>query len=152
MYIHTYRCFWSWEVDSFGHTFRFNFSIIHFYRKILLTIYIHTHCTYIHTYTAIVWVGRKSSGDISGSILFGNAPRSQAVMRSTAYVTQDNVHYPQLTVLETLLFAAKLRYRPIVHTYIHTYLYIHIILIHKYIYSLKNTCVNTLKLHIHSYT
>lgn len=54
--------------------------------------------------------GRKTTGYLQGRITFSGQPRSSTVMRSTAYVMQDNVHYGELTVLETLQFASKLRY------------------------------------------
>jgi len=57
----------------------------------------------------ICYLGRKTKGEIEGTILFDGEPRSDAIMRSAAYVMQDNVHYSVLTVYETLMFAAKLR-------------------------------------------
>jgi ABC-type multidrug transport system ATPase subunit len=56
-----------------------------------------------------VIAARKSKGEISGQILFNGEERSIGIMRQTAYVMQDNVHIPVLTVRETLQFAARLR-------------------------------------------
>ena len=52
---------------------------------------------------------RKTTGEITGDILFNGAERSAAVMRSSAYVMQDNVHIGVLTVRQTLTYAAELR-------------------------------------------
>lgn len=56
-----------------------------------------------------VLAGRKTTGTITGDILFNGAERTPGVMRSSAYVMQDNVHIGILTVRETLQFAAELR-------------------------------------------
>jgi ABC-type multidrug transport system ATPase subunit len=48
---------------------------------------------------------RKTTGEISGEILYNGS----TVLRSTAYVMQDNVHIGLLTVRESLYFAAQLR-------------------------------------------
>jgi hypothetical protein len=55
-----------------------------------------------------VIAARKSKGEISGQILFNGEERSIGIMRQTAYVMQDTVHIPVLTVRETLQFAARL--------------------------------------------
>jgi ABC-type multidrug transport system ATPase subunit len=56
-----------------------------------------------------VLAGRKTTGEISGDILFNGSERSASVMRSSAYVMQDNVHIGVLTVRQTLSYAAELR-------------------------------------------
>ena len=56
-----------------------------------------------------VLAGRKTVGSISGDILFNGSPRSPAVMKSVAYVMQDNVHIGTLSVRQTLYYAAELR-------------------------------------------
>ncbi len=56
-----------------------------------------------------VLAGRKTTGEISGDILFNGSPRTMDVVRSSAYVMQDNVHIGCLTVRQTLRFAANLR-------------------------------------------
>ena len=56
-----------------------------------------------------VLAGRKTTGEIHGDILFNGMVRSNLIMRSTAYVMQDNVHIPELTVRESLMYAACLR-------------------------------------------
>lgn len=56
-----------------------------------------------------ILAGRKTTGEISGSILFNGMPRNNAVSRGSAYVMQDNCHIGVLTVRETLTFASKLR-------------------------------------------
>ena len=49
--------------------------------------------------------GRKSTGRTEGSIRFSGRRKA----RSLAYVMQENVHIPSLTVKESLMFAAHLR-------------------------------------------
>lgn len=56
-----------------------------------------------------VLAGRKTVGSISGDILFNGSPRSPAIMKSVAYVMQDNVHIGSLSVRQTLYYAAELR-------------------------------------------
>ena len=57
-----------------------------------------------------ILASRKSTGYISGRILFNGKPLHESGVR-TAYVMQDNVHLPMLTVEETLTFASLLRMR-----------------------------------------
>mmetsp|Transcript_1087 Transcript_1087/g.1754 ORF Transcript_1087/g.1754 Transcript_1087/m.1754 type:complete len:1273 (+) Transcript_1087:64-3882(+) len=52
---------------------------------------------------------RKTTGEIGGDILFNGAEVTTAIMRSSAYVMQDNVHIGVLTVRQTLTYAARLR-------------------------------------------
>eukprot|EP01104_Vermistella_antarctica_P020019 TRINITY_DN827_c0_g3_i1.p1 TRINITY_DN827_c0_g3~~TRINITY_DN827_c0_g3_i1.p1 ORF type:complete len:273 (-),score=58.55 TRINITY_DN827_c0_g3_i1:101-919(-) len=48
------------------------------------------------------------NGDISGDITFnGVTPNPRDYHRKVAYVRQDDIHQPQLTVRETLFFAAQ---------------------------------------------
>jgi len=56
-----------------------------------------------------VLAGRKTTGTIGGDLLFNGRPRGPSVIRTTAYVLQDNVHIGVLTVRQTLSFAADLR-------------------------------------------
>lgn len=56
-----------------------------------------------------VLAGRKTTGEIVGDILFNGGERTRAVIRSSAYVMQDNVHIGVLTVRQTLIYAAHLR-------------------------------------------
>lgn len=56
-----------------------------------------------------VLAGRKTTGDMTGDILFNGTERTPSVMRSSAYVMQDNVHIGVLTVKESLRYAALLR-------------------------------------------
>ncbi|KAJ3100135.1 ATP-binding cassette sub- G member 2 [Phlyctochytrium planicorne] len=54
--------------------------------------------------------GRLSTGTISGKILYDSYPRNPRTWRRTmAFVEQDDVLYSQITVRETLRFAASLR-------------------------------------------
>ncbi|KAM0951087.1 putative ABC transporter, AAA+ ATPase domain, ABC-2 type transporter [Dioscorea sansibarensis] len=54
--------------------------------------------------------GRRSSSSIvTGSITYNNSPFSSSLNRLTGFVTQDDIHYPHLTVFETLLYTALLR-------------------------------------------
>lgn len=52
-----------------------------------------------------VLAGRKTTGEITGEIHYNGTPE----LKSSAYVMQDNVHIPLLTVRETIYFAAQLR-------------------------------------------
>lgn len=56
-----------------------------------------------------VLAARKTTGEIAGDILFNGASRTASIMRSSAYVMQDNVHIGVLTVRQTLNYAAALR-------------------------------------------
>ena len=56
-----------------------------------------------------VLAGRKNVGTISGDILFDGVERNASLSRNMAYVMQDDLHIPNLTVKETLYFAAELR-------------------------------------------
>ncbi|XP_065880187.1 ABC transporter G family member 21 [Euphorbia lathyris] len=48
-------------------------------------------------------------GKVSGRITYNGQPFSSFMKRKTGFVTQDDVLYPHLTVLETLTYAALLR-------------------------------------------
>ena len=52
---------------------------------------------------------RKTTGEMRGSILFDGSPRSDDIARRSAYVMQENVHQPMLTVRQTLNYASLLR-------------------------------------------
>ena len=56
-----------------------------------------------------VIAGRKTTGEINGDILFNGGEVTKSVMRSSAYVMQDNVHIGVLTVRQTLTYGAQLR-------------------------------------------
>ncbi|KAI8839227.1 P-loop containing nucleoside triphosphate hydrolase protein [Chytridium lagenaria] len=54
--------------------------------------------------------GRLSTGNLTGSILYNGAPRDPKTWKKTmAFVEQDDVLYSQITVRETLRYAARLR-------------------------------------------
>uniref|UniRef100_A0A3Q7J481 ABC transporter domain-containing protein n=1 Tax=Solanum lycopersicum TaxID=4081 RepID=A0A3Q7J481_SOLLC len=53
--------------------------------------------------------GRLVNGHLKGVITYNNKPFTNAMNRSTGFVTQDDVLYPHLTVSETLVFTALLR-------------------------------------------
>ncbi|XP_031377217.1 ABC transporter G family member 14 [Punica granatum] len=59
--------------------------------------------------TLLTALGGRLSGKLSGKITYNGQPFSGSVKRRTGFVTQDDVLYPHLTVLETLLFTALLR-------------------------------------------
>ncbi|KAK1425596.1 hypothetical protein QVD17_20950 [Tagetes erecta] len=59
--------------------------------------------------TLLTAIGGRLPGKISGSITYNNQPFSSSVKRKIGFVTQDDVLYPHLTVLETLTYAAMLR-------------------------------------------
>lgn len=56
-----------------------------------------------------VLADRKTTGVVSGEIYINGKARTKSMMKSTAYVMQDNAHIGALTVRETLYFAALLR-------------------------------------------
>ncbi|RYG57570.1 ATP-binding cassette domain-containing protein [archaeon] len=53
--------------------------------------------------------GRKTSGSLTGSILFNGVPMNANTLRRCAYVEQQDMHMPYATVREALLFSATLR-------------------------------------------
>ncbi|KAK6946753.1 ABC transporter-like, ATP-binding domain [Dillenia turbinata] len=53
--------------------------------------------------------GRHSSEQSSGTIAYNGKPYDKRMKRNTGFVTQDDILYPHLTVIETLVFAALLR-------------------------------------------
>lgn len=48
-----------------------------------------------------------------GEILFDDHPRDTTFWRESAYVKQDDIHIPTLTVRETLQISASLRMGPV---------------------------------------
>ena len=57
-----------------------------------------------------VLAGRKTSGNISGTVLFGGTPPSRAFLRRfTGYVEHFDTLLPVLTVEEMLLYTAELK-------------------------------------------
>ncbi|KXS17673.1 P-loop containing nucleoside triphosphate hydrolase protein [Gonapodya prolifera JEL478] len=59
-----------------------------------------------------VLAGRATAGDVSGVVLFDGAPRDQEKWPwQYAFVDQQDVFYPMLTVRELLTYHAKLRLR-----------------------------------------
>ncbi|KAM0016806.1 putative ABC transporter, AAA+ ATPase domain, P-loop containing nucleoside triphosphate hydrolase [Helianthus debilis subsp. tardiflorus] len=59
--------------------------------------------------TLLAALGGRLSGKLSGSITYSGQTFSSSVKRKIGFVTQDDVLYPHLTVLETLTYAAMLR-------------------------------------------
>ncbi|KAJ0430915.1 putative ABC-type maltose transporter [Helianthus annuus] len=59
--------------------------------------------------TLLAALGGRLSGKLSGSITYCGQTFSSSVKRKIGFVTQDDVLYPHLTVLETLTYAAMLR-------------------------------------------
>ncbi|KAL8227657.1 hypothetical protein R6Q57_015241 [Mikania cordata] len=59
--------------------------------------------------TLLTALGGRLAGKISGSITYNGQPFSSSIKRKIGFVTQDDVLYPHLTVLETLTYAAMLR-------------------------------------------
>ncbi|KAM7507601.1 hypothetical protein LguiA_018054 [Lonicera macranthoides] len=53
--------------------------------------------------------GRLHGHSFTGTILFNNRKITKPVQKKTGFVTQDDVLYPHLTVLETLVFCSLLR-------------------------------------------
>ncbi|KAJ0989713.1 hypothetical protein J5N97_008069 [Dioscorea zingiberensis] len=59
--------------------------------------------------TLLKILGGRLDGHIQGNITYNHTPYSPALKRRIGFVTQDDVLFPQLTVEETLVFAAFLR-------------------------------------------
>lgn len=59
--------------------------------------------------TLLTALGGRLPGKTSGSITYNDHPFSSSVKRKIGFVTQDDVLYPHLSVLETLTYAALLR-------------------------------------------
>ncbi|KAK9276878.1 hypothetical protein L1049_006415 [Liquidambar formosana] len=59
--------------------------------------------------TLLTALAGRLPGKVSGSITYNGQPFSSSMKRKTGFVTQDDVLYPHLTVLETLTYAALLR-------------------------------------------
>ncbi|CAA2996704.1 ABC transporter G family member 21 [Olea europaea subsp. europaea] len=59
--------------------------------------------------TLLTALAGRLPGNISGSITYNGLPFSSSIKRKTGFVTQDDILYPHLTVLETLKYAALLR-------------------------------------------
>lgn len=59
--------------------------------------------------TLLTALAGRLPGKISGNISYNGQPFSSCMKRKTGFVSQDDVLYPHLTVLETLKFAALLR-------------------------------------------
>ena len=56
-----------------------------------------------------VIAGRKTGGTITGDILVNGVPKNDEVFRRlTGYVEQNDIHDPNTTVREGLLFSAKM--------------------------------------------
>eukprot|EP01018_Ginkgo_biloba_P037625 Gb_00289 [translate_table: standard] len=53
--------------------------------------------------------GRLKGDNIKGNVTYNDIPYSTALKRRIGFVTQDDVLFPQLTVQESLVFAALLR-------------------------------------------
>ncbi|KAJ8629152.1 hypothetical protein MRB53_022475 [Persea americana] len=59
--------------------------------------------------TLLTALGGRLGGKLSGTITYNGRPFSNAIKRNTGFVTQDDVHFPHLTVTETLVYTALLR-------------------------------------------
>ena len=60
-----------------------------------------------------VLAGRKTSGTINGEIKIGGYPKVQETFaRISGYCEQSDIHSPQVTVEESVLFSAWLRLHP----------------------------------------
>ncbi|GLU04810.1 hypothetical protein SLE2022_219410 [Rubroshorea leprosula] len=61
--------------------------------------------------TLLTALAGRLPGKVSGTITYNGGPFSSSMKRKTGFVSQDDVLYPHLTVLETLTYAALLRLR-----------------------------------------
>ncbi|XP_038876291.1 ABC transporter G family member 21-like isoform X2 [Benincasa hispida] len=59
--------------------------------------------------TLLTALAARLPGKISGAITYNDKPFSSSMKRKIGFVSQDDVLYPHLTVLETLTYAAMLR-------------------------------------------
>ncbi|XP_044462804.1 ABC transporter G family member 26 [Mangifera indica] len=59
--------------------------------------------------TLLKIIGGRLTENVTGKITFNDIPYNPALKRRIGFVTQDDILFPQLTVEETLLFAAFLR-------------------------------------------
>ncbi|KAL0657942.1 hypothetical protein Bca4012_078527 [Brassica carinata] len=59
--------------------------------------------------TLVTALAGRLHGKLSGTVSYNEEPFSSAVKRKTGFVTQEDVIYPHLTVLETLTYTALLR-------------------------------------------
>ncbi|KAK9674068.1 hypothetical protein RND81_12G208800 [Saponaria officinalis] len=59
--------------------------------------------------TLLTALGGRLGGNLKGTITFNGKPFSNQTKRITGFVTQDDVLYAHLTVLETLIYTALLR-------------------------------------------
>ncbi|KAK9120301.1 hypothetical protein Syun_017918 [Stephania yunnanensis] len=59
--------------------------------------------------TLLTALGGRFNGKLSGKITYNGQPFSGKVKRLTGFVAQDDVLYPHLTVMETLVYTALLR-------------------------------------------
>nr|GEV83862.1 ABC transporter G family member 26 [Tanacetum cinerariifolium] len=59
--------------------------------------------------TLLKVIGGRLRDNIKGTVTYNDVPYSPVLKRRIGFVTQDDVLYPQLTVEETLIFAAFLR-------------------------------------------
>ncbi|KAJ8432575.1 hypothetical protein Cgig2_026623 [Carnegiea gigantea] len=59
--------------------------------------------------TLLKIIGGRLQEDVRGTITYNNVPYNPALKRRIGFVTQDDVLFPQLSVEETLVFAAFLR-------------------------------------------
>lgn len=59
--------------------------------------------------TLLTALAGRLTGKVSGTIMYNDHPFSSSVKRNTGFVSQDDMLYPHLTVLETLTYAAMLR-------------------------------------------
>ncbi|KAJ9568124.1 hypothetical protein OSB04_004090 [Centaurea solstitialis] len=59
--------------------------------------------------TLLTALGGRLGGKLGGKITYNDKPFTSVMKRNTGFVTQDDVLYPHLTVIETLVFTALLR-------------------------------------------
>ncbi|XP_074320119.1 ABC transporter G family member 26 [Silene latifolia] len=59
--------------------------------------------------TLLKIIGGRLQDNVTGTVTYNNIPYCAALKRRIGFVTQDDVLFPQLTVEETLVFAAYLR-------------------------------------------
>ncbi|XP_020234286.1 ABC transporter G family member 21 [Cajanus cajan] len=59
--------------------------------------------------TLLTALAGRLAGKLSGAVTYNGHPFSSSIKRNIGFVSQDDILYPHLTVLETLTYAAMLR-------------------------------------------
>lgn len=87
--------------------------------------------------------GRKTSGTIEGDIKVGGYPKVQSTFaRISGYCEQTDIHSPQITVQESVIFSAWLRLDPHIETKT-KYVWQYILKLHPFQFYASSPSVNS---------